>query len=296
MGALSQENEVIPVQNTGVVRITENALSEMMTERSQLKSFIKSQLIEGVDFGLLPSVKTYSLFKAGAEKIASLFQLGSRIVKSEKTIEIKDNFAMFAVTIEIFHLPSGKAIAQCEGITNSQEKKWKEKKDYKTGKIEATPVGDILNTLNKMAQKRAFVGGIIVATRASDFFTPDMNEEEEEFAEQNPNYFEKVNAAQVAGLEKARQAQAEKAKQMASKPSEGTFGDFAGGGFKMPSKEESQELDKKKFLGKINQERVRLQWTTEKMGSFIQQNFEKTGAKLNNDELQILITTLERQK
>jgi hypothetical protein len=73
---------------------------------------------------------------------------------------------MFTYRIELFHLPSGVSVAQCEASANSSESKHQKKRAL-----------DILNTLQKMAQKRAFVGAVIMATGASDFFSQDLEDE-----------------------------------------------------------------------------------------------------------------------
>lgn len=166
------------------VRVTEGSLTELGQQRALLRTFIKKQLTKDIDYGIIPGTPKPSLYKPGAEKIANIFQLGSRIVDRSNTVDIKNNFAMFSVTVEIYHLPSGKAISQCEGVANSQEVKYKErsKKEFNqqtnrrevVGK-EETPIGDVLNTLSKMAQKRAYVGAVIIATGASDFFTQDLD-------------------------------------------------------------------------------------------------------------------------
>src|SRR5205823_3195917 len=68
-------------------------------------------------------------------------------------------------TVEVFHIPSGKSISQCQGSANTLEKK-QGNKDF----------GFLINSLGKIAQKRAFVGAVISATGASDFFTQDMED------------------------------------------------------------------------------------------------------------------------
>lgn len=153
-------------QNDLSVQLTDNAVGALKQQRIQLAQFIKGQLKEGVDFGTIPGTPKPSLYKPGAEKIANIFQLGSRIINVDKQMSFEPpQFAMFTYTVEIYHLPSGKAISQCEGSANSEEKKYK-----KVG------IGDLLNTLQKMAQKRAYVGAVIIATGASDFFTQDVED------------------------------------------------------------------------------------------------------------------------
>lgn len=157
---------VVSDQRNLSVELTNSAVSALSNQRIQLKEFIKSQLTDKVDYGTIPGTPKPTLFKPGAEKLANIFQLGSRIVDVQKEVSFEaPPFAMFTYTIEMFHLPSGKIIAQCQGSCNSEEKKYK-----KVG------IGDLLNTLQKMAQKRAYVGAVVIATGASDFFTQDLED------------------------------------------------------------------------------------------------------------------------
>jgi hypothetical protein len=78
-----------------------------------------------VDYGVIPGTKKPSLYKPGAEKLARLFQLGTRIVSRDKTVDPGNSFFMFSYTIEVYHPDTGAILAQCEGSANSQEKKYK---------------------------------------------------------------------------------------------------------------------------------------------------------------------------
>lgn len=149
------------------VNLTERAMTAMQEQRKQLDTFVRSQLKEGIngDFAQIPGTPKKSLLKPGAEKLANLFKLGSRIINREREIDREAGFAMFSYTVEIFHIPSSAVISQCEGTANSEEKKNKNKS-----------FADQLNSLGKMAQKRAYVGAIIMAVGASDFFTSDIEE------------------------------------------------------------------------------------------------------------------------
>lgn len=158
--------EVIP-NNDLSVRLTDTAIQAMQQQREQLKAFVKSQLTEKVDYGTIPGTPKPTLYKPGAEKLMNIFQLGSRIVGQPIVVMDRSEvgFAMFTYTVEIFHIPTGRAIAQCQGSANSDEKKYKK-----------VAIGDLLNTLQKMAQKRAVVGAVISAVGASDFFTQDLED------------------------------------------------------------------------------------------------------------------------
>lgn len=158
--------EVIPIETKALSMQTSSAaLAELKNQRQLLSQFIKSELKEGVDFGTIPGCPKPSLHKPGSEKLAKLFQLGSRILSKDREVDGESGFAMYTYTIEIFHIPTGSAIAQCEGSANSQEKKYMKLRWQ-----------DAVNTLQKMAQKRAYVGAVIIATGASDFFTQDVED------------------------------------------------------------------------------------------------------------------------
>lgn len=171
---MSENNQVTVF--TPTAPISQADLQGLQERRGLLKQFISSQMRENIDFGVIPGVKSPSLFKPGAEKLAQLFGYGCRMTLIDKTVDLHMNFAMFTYQAEIYHLRSGTVVAQLEGNCNSQEKKFKDRTDYKTNAKEATPIADVLNTLMKMAQKRAYVGAVIQATGASDFYTQDIDD------------------------------------------------------------------------------------------------------------------------
>lgn len=155
-----------------------------------VKEVVNKVLKEGKeadgDYGVIPGAgKKKVLFKAGSEKMMKLFGLGVRFKLTDKEMDRYENFASFSYEAEVYHLKSGVVLATCEGTANSWEKKYKDRAVYVKGVLagrEPTPICDILNTLKKMAQKRAMVGAVIIATAASDYFTQD----EDEIASQAP--------------------------------------------------------------------------------------------------------------
>lgn len=165
--------------------VTQADFDTLREQRRMLMEFVSGELRKNSDYGVIPGTPKSSLYKPGAEKLKMLFGLGARFDLLHKEFDRHDNFAMFTYRAEIYHLKTGQVIAQCEGSCNSQEKKYKERavyeKNRRTNKrefvrMEQTPVCDIVNTLMKMAQKRAFVGGVILAVGASDFFNQDIDE------------------------------------------------------------------------------------------------------------------------
>lgn len=163
--------------------VTQSDFDALALQRKMLKSFVAKQLRVDVDFGVITGTPKPSLFKPGAEKLNKVFGLGARFVQTDREVDRQGNYAAYTYKCEIYHLKTGKVVAECEGMCNSHEKKykeraiyeWKNKKKVKVG-AEPTPIADIQNTLMKMAQKRAMVGATILATGASDFFTQDMED------------------------------------------------------------------------------------------------------------------------
>lgn len=199
-----QDVITIPKEETGYNQLPVSArdVENMKTQRELLRKFVGSQLVEASfkdknaknygegDYGVIPGVKKSCLFKQGAEKLQKLFGLGVKFELIDKEIDRQNNFAMFTYKAKVYALRNPDVtIAECDGSVNSQEVKYKNRTVWKTKKVgnrdvkestqEETPVCDILNTLQKMAQKRALIGATILATGASEYFTQDVLEPEE---------------------------------------------------------------------------------------------------------------------
>lgn len=186
--------------------VSRQDVAALKHQRELLREFVGSQLVEAKfgdnengegDYGIIPGTKKRCLFKQGAEKMHRLFQLGCRFKLVDKTIEREANFAMFTYKAEIYSLRNPDVtIAECDATVNSQEVKYKERTEWVTvgkrkdgssireSKKVETPIYDVLNTLMKMAQKRAMIGATLLATGASEYFTQDMLDEDDVKPEQ----------------------------------------------------------------------------------------------------------------
>lgn len=200
---MSKEVIEVPKSETRSLSIvTEHDVAELSKQRALLKKFIKDQLVEANfsnpnaknfgegDYGIIPGTKKRCLLKPGAEKLQKLFRLGCRFKLVDKEIDRDANLAIFTYGCEIYSLMSGQVIAYSEASANSQEVKYKERTRYVKKKVqggreitetirEETPIFDVLNTLQKMAQKRAMIGATIIATGGSEYFTQDMLDDEQ---------------------------------------------------------------------------------------------------------------------
>lgn len=126
-------------------------------------------LKRGTDFGVIPKTTKPSLFKAGAEKIATAYGLCQRYSIESKT-EIVDKTPLFYYLIrcDLVKIIDGQEyiIVSAFGSANSNEKR--------NG---FNPAWDSANSCVKMAQKRALVGAVLALCSGSSMFDQDMEDE-----------------------------------------------------------------------------------------------------------------------
>ena len=287
-GSKAVGQDLVESKSGLIVTIQNQMLIEMAAQRQALARFVKSELIVDVDFGIIPGTKKNSLWKPGAEKIANIFQLGSRIHSVEKIIDWKENIATFYITMEIFHIPSGKSIAHSEGVCSSREKKYFEREEYEwinnkkvSRGARQTPIGDLLNTLSKMAQKRGFISGVIMATAASDFFTMDIDENYED------------GGLRWDGSPPIDTGKKEEEKEPPKLES------TKNSGFEKPIPPPVVNVvdpRRAEFGALINAERVRLGWKAGDLNKFIMDTFGRESNKLSIEDLALTIEALKRTK
>lgn len=188
---MSENNAV-----TTLTLVTRQDVDGLKAQRDMLAEFVRSQLKaadfsnpqspsygEG-DYGIIPGTKKTCLFKPGAEKLLRLFNLTARFKLADKEVDKAANFAMYTYSCEILDR-AGRLIASCDASVNSQEKKYTKRTVWQKGPNgsksveEETPIFDVLNTIMKMAQKRALIGATLIATGGSDYFTQDILEPED---------------------------------------------------------------------------------------------------------------------
>lgn len=169
----------------------------------KMEEFGREILKINIDYGMITGSDKPVLLKPGAEKIKKAFGL-----QIEKMDCIKEIFDVEKKYIDytykcIISTKTGYRLGICDGNANSKEEKFRyiykpsdkvpARKDLDKMKIEG--IGkwkkfndkwiwfergenpDIIsqkNSIQKVAQKRAFVGAILMATGASEFFTQDF--------------------------------------------------------------------------------------------------------------------------
>ncbi len=139
-------------------------LSEARERVLQLQQFVKEGMTRDVDYGLIPGFPKPSLFKPGAEKLCELYGLAKHIQITHRIEDINMPFFLYEVKVTLINKRTGEIEAEGIGSCNSKEKMYA--KD---------PIPKV-NTLLKMAAKRALIDATLMATRSSGIFTQDIED------------------------------------------------------------------------------------------------------------------------
>lgn len=188
--AVVQENNLMPALTLDEAKYRYNALVE----------FTKDIMKKDKDYGVIPGTGTKpTLLKPGAEKLCALFGMSPEFELIDSVKDFEKGLFYFQYRCALTR--GGHTIASGIGSCNSKEKKYRyryvyenkateEEKasavsvetksgkygPYKVYKIENTETFDIVNTIDKMAQKRALVAAVLIGANASEFFTQDIED------------------------------------------------------------------------------------------------------------------------
>ncbi|MGF7431067.1 hypothetical protein PQV03_09920 [Thermoanaerobacterium thermosaccharolyticum] len=121
----------------------------------------------GIDYDIISGTPKPTLLKPGAERLLQFFGLGHKIQLVDKKEDWDNGFFYYQYKVTIIkQYPDYEiVVAECEGSANSKEKRYRNQ-----------DVFSIVNTLQKMAIKRALVGATLQATGTSGIFTQDLED------------------------------------------------------------------------------------------------------------------------
>jgi hypothetical protein len=128
-----------------------------------LQMFVKTNMVLGQDYGLIPGSKKPTLLKPGSEKLCDLFGLSTHIEIINRIESIQESYFSYEVKAIVINKVSGLIEAEGIGCCNSRENEYADKSAF-----------DIANTLLKMAKKRAVIDAVLSATKSSFLFTQDI--------------------------------------------------------------------------------------------------------------------------
>jgi len=202
---MTNEIIVIPNANDKYAIMPVLDIQHAAARRQAVVEFTREMMVDGRDYGKIPGTGDKpTLLKPGAEKLASLFGLSPLFEIIEREMDWTGEqhggepffYLQYRCTLTRGELVAGQGVGSC----NSWEKKYRFRNVYpnkateeekangrletrggKNGTYQVYVVknpdpADVVNTIDKMAQKRALVAAVLIAVNASELFTQDVED------------------------------------------------------------------------------------------------------------------------
>lgn len=179
-------------------------ISTTMAKIAQMQSVVQKTLKKGHDFGEVPGTNKPTLLKPGGEKICMLFGLNPEYEFLQTTEDYDKEFFSYNIRCTLFR--NGQPVAQGVGSCNSKEKKYRfinvdeipenymgasesftDKYGRQKYKINNPDICSLVNTILKMAKKRAFIDAVLQVASLSEVFTQDLEDMGDLIQQENDN-------------------------------------------------------------------------------------------------------------
>ena len=217
------------------------AASEVTSKLKAIEAFqqiVHKSLVKDLDYGIIPGTQKPTLLKPGAEKIAKLLNLADTYEVVDKIEDWSKPFFSYTVRCTLTEISSGAVVCSYLANCNSYESKyryrmvpsWKLSASQKSAidaggvyceerptargganfyRFENEDIYSQVNTIMKMAEKRAMVSAVLSVGRLSLLFTVDMEDYHEPVeatggegarsADKGPSGDEAANVRPLAG-------------------------------------------------------------------------------------------------
>lgn len=160
-----EQKAIVRVEN----EISTLPVESILDQAQKINDVMALAMKVDIHYGKIPGCGPKpTLLKPGAEKICQLFQFYPKYEIEQKT---GNGAYIYNITCSLYQRGTDKFVGQGVGCANTKERKFSVKKNG-----EKIPAPDILNTVLKIAKKRAFVDAVIANTACSDVFTQDIEE------------------------------------------------------------------------------------------------------------------------
>ncbi|BBW97254.1 hypothetical protein ACPVTF_04035 [Geobacillus icigianus] len=168
--------ELVAKQQTNSLSIIESvdigAVQSTLAKINQFQAVVQNMLKKDHDYGVIPGTPKPTLLKPGAEKIQMLLGVTSEYEVIEHINDYENGF--FAFTVRCIIYKNGVKITEGLGHCNNREPKFYKRKD---GSIQ-DPYEKV-NTVLKMAKKRAQIDATLTLASLSEVFTQDIEDMQE---------------------------------------------------------------------------------------------------------------------
>jgi hypothetical protein len=152
-------------KNNNIVPSFAISLEEVENRIHVLEQFIKRYMTKGEDYGDIPGISKPTLLKPGAEKLCDVYGFSKMVEVKNRVEDWEKGFFHYEVQVTLINKKNDLVEAQGVGSCNSKERKYRYQDPY-----------TIVNTILKMAKKRALIDAVLSATRSSGIFTQDVED------------------------------------------------------------------------------------------------------------------------
>ena len=169
-----EERNLSLLDQVDVVPRAQISLAEMEQAIKEMQNFVNKLFVEGEHYGTIIKGQKPTLLKPGAELLLNLYGYG---LKMEKVKEVEDwdkPFFYYEYKAIVYSKKNGWVEAEGFGSANSREKKFAF--DKYGNPQPPTYIYSMVNSIQKIAQKRALVAPTLIACRASALFTQDLED------------------------------------------------------------------------------------------------------------------------
>lgn len=166
------------------------AVQSTLTKINQFQAVVQNTLKKNHDYGVIPGTPKPTLLKPGAEKIQMLLGVTSEYEVIEHINDYENGF--FAFTVRCIIYKNGVKITEGLGHCNNREPKFYKRKD---GSIQ-DPYEKV-NTVLKMAKKRAQIDATLTLASLSEVFTQDIEDMQEFIQSEQVETMTAKEAAQI---------------------------------------------------------------------------------------------------
>ncbi|MCH8129898.1 MAG: hypothetical protein IIC70_08375, partial [Acidobacteria bacterium] len=201
------KDEIQVYDHTTDLTVLPNA-TEMRDKLDAIREFqklCKAILVDGHDYGIIPGTNKPTMLKPGAEKIAKLLKLSDSYAVMDSVQDWDKGLFHYTIRCELRDIATCLLVSSGIGECNSKESKYrwrwiwpddveplgldkatlvsrKTKNGGKQYRIENDDPFSLVNTILKMAKKRALVDAALSAGRLSEVFTQDTEDGERQEA------------------------------------------------------------------------------------------------------------------
>ena len=194
---MTTSSAIEKVEYRGLMMATSPA--EALRRLQELQAFVQEVMVVGEDYGKIPGIDKASLFQPGAQKLAEIYGFAHRFEWVEVVKEWERGFFYFELKCILTDRRTGAHVAEGIGSCNSKEDKYayrwafdlppgidektvkvktgqKSGRTWKRYRLPNDDLYSVVNTLQKMAAKRAYVHAVVSATRSGGLFTQDVED------------------------------------------------------------------------------------------------------------------------